>query len=327
MRGANTTRRAFVTALALAPLTGLAAPARAQTYPTRPVRLVLPFGAGGVADVSARIVAEKLGDKLGQRFVIENMPGAGGITAVNAVLKATPDGHTLGLVSNGTAITVAIFKSLPFDPNKDFEMVSTLGTFDLVFVVNAQSEFKTLADVVKVGKAGGKFDIGTINVGGTQNLGAELFKSMANVNVQIVPYRNSPDIVVALLRNDVQMLVEFPPAVKGQVADGKLRVLATSGPKRSPSMPDVPTVDEAGVKGYEVTSWNGIFAPRGTPKDVIATVNKALAEILVLPDVKAKFADLGIEAKASSPDELMGLFKSDVTKWSAVIDKAGIERK
>ena len=161
--------------------------------------------------MSARIVAEKLGDKLGQRFVIENMPGAGGITAANAVLNAPPDGHTLGLVTNGTAISVAAFKSLPFDPVKDFEMVSTVGTFDLVFVVNAASEYKTLADFIKAAKEpGGKFDVGTINVGGTQNLGAELFKSMANINVQIVPYRNSPDIVVALLRNDVQMLVEFP---------------------------------------------------------------------------------------------------------------------
>lgn len=317
-----------VAATAVVLLISVVMPAQAQKYPDHPVKLVLPFGAGGVADVTARIVADKLGDRLGQRFVIENMPGAGGIAAANAVLASPADGHTLGLVTNGTAISVALFKSLPFDPIKDFEMVSTLGTFDLVFAVNAGSPFKTLADLIRAAKEQpGKLNVGTVNVGGTQNLGAELFKSMADVDVQIVPYRNSPDIVVALLRNDIQMLVEFPPAVKGQVADGKLRLLATSGPKRSPSMPDVPTAEEAGVKGYEVTSWNGVFAPRGTSKEVIAIVNKALAEILVMADVKTKFSDLGIEAKSSSPDELMALFKSDVKKWADVIAKAGIEKK
>jgi len=164
-------------------------------------------------------------------------------------------------------------------------------------------------------------------VGGTQNLGAELFKTMANIDVHIVPYRTSPEITVGLLRNDVQMLVEFPAAIKGQVDDGKLRLLATSGPKRSPSIPNLPTADEAGVKGYEVTSWNGVFAPKGTPKEIVGTVNNALRDILALPDVKQKFLELGIEAKSSSPDELLTLFKSDVRKWDDVIVKAGIEKK
>ncbi|MGZ5829179.1 MAG: Bug family tripartite tricarboxylate transporter substrate binding protein, partial [Xanthobacteraceae bacterium] len=260
--------------------------------------------------------------------VIENMPGAGGITAANAVLTAQPDGYTLGLITNGTAISAVLFKSLPFDPVKDFEMISNIGTFDLVLVVNANSPYKTLADFVTAAKASpGKLNVGTINVGGTQNLGGELFKVMAGLNIQIVPFRNSPDIVVALLRDDVQMLVEFPAAVQGQVNDGKLRVLATSGTKRSPSSPNIPTVDESGIKGYEVSSWNGVFAPRGTPKEVIVTMNKAIADAVVLPDVKQKFADMGIEAKSSSPDELMALYKSDVKKWDDVIVKAGIEKK
>ena len=326
---ANKTIHGFgAAAAAVAMLAAFALPATAQKYPDRPVKIVLPFGAGGVADVTARIVADKLSDKLGQRFVIDNMPGAGGIAAANAVLGAPPDGSTLGLVTNGTAISVALFKSLPFDPVRDFRMVSTLGTFDLVFAVNADSPFKTLADFIKAAKAQpGKLNIGTINVGGTQNLGAELFKSMADVNVQIVPYRNSPEIVVALLRNDVQMLVEFPPAVKGQVAEGKLRLLATSSPKRSPLMPDLPTVDEAGVAGYEVTSWNGVFARKGTPDEVVATVNKALKEVLAVPDMRRRLSELGVEAKSGSPDELMALFKSDVKKWADVIEKAGIEKK
>ena len=326
--GCTTWYRLGAAAAVLALLISPVAPAAAQKYPDRPVKIVLPFGPGGVADVTSRLVAEKLGEKLGQRFVIENMPGAGGISAANAVIGAPPDGQTIGLVTNGTAISVAQFKNLPFDPVRDYAMISTLGTFDLVFAVNADSPFRTLADFVAAAKREpGKLNIGTINVGGTQNLGAELLRLTAKLDVQIVPYRNSPDIIVALLRNDVQMLVEFPAAVKGQVADDKLRLLATSGPKRFPSMPDVPTVEEAGIKGYEVTSWNGMFAPKGTRPEVIATLNKTLAEVLAMPDIKSRFLDLGVVAKPSSPEELMALLKADVAKWASVIEKAGIEKK
>ena len=194
------------------------------------------------------------------------MPGAGGINAAKAVLAAPPDGYTLGLVTNGTAITVALFNRLPFDPTVDFEMISTLGTFDLVFAVDANSPYKTLADFVAAAKARRASSTSAPSMSEARNTSArELLKSAAGINVQIVPFRNSPDIVVGLLRNDVQMMVDFPAAVKGQVDDRKLKLLATSGPKRSPSMPDLATVAEGGVKGYEVTSWNGLFAPRGTP--------------------------------------------------------------
>ena len=178
-------------------------------------------------------------------------------------------------------------------------MVSMVGTFDLVFVVNAKSEYKTLGDFIKAAKAEpGKLNIGTIAVGGTQNLGAELFKSMAGLNVQIVPYKNSPDIVVALLRNDVQMMVDFPPAVQGQVNDGKLRMLATSAPQPRRWCPNVPTVEEAGVKGYEVVSWNGVAAPKGTPKDVIETMNKAMHEVLARR-TEGEVAKVGVVAHAA----------------------------
>jgi len=303
-------------------------PASAQKYPDKPVRVILPFGAGGVADVSARILADKLSTKLGQKFFVENMPGAGGITAARTVIAAPPDGYTLGFVTNGTSISVAIFNHLPFDPIKQFDMISTIGTFNLVFAVKADSPYKTLGDFIKAAQAQpGKLNIGTINVGGTQNLGGELFKAMAKLNVVIVPFKNSPDIVAALLRNDVQMQVDFQPAVQGQLNAHKVRVIATSGPKRSPFLPDVPTADEAGVKGYEVTSWNGIFAPHGTPKAVIDTLNKAIRDVTADPDLKAKFAKVGIDASASTPDELMGRVKADITKWSKVIADAHISKK
>jgi tripartite-type tricarboxylate transporter receptor subunit TctC len=319
---------ASATLLAGIVLLSLSLPSVAEDYPDRPIKFVIPFGPGGVADVTARIIADKLGDKLGQHFVVENMPGAGGITAARAVISAQPDGYTLGLITNGTAISAAQFRSLPFDPAKDFAMISRLGTFDLLFAVNAAGPYRTLMDFVNAAKAQpGKLNIATVNAGSTQNLAAELFRAVAGINVQIVPYRTSPDILVALLRNDVQMLLEFPAAIKGQIEAGKVRVLATSGPTRWPVMADVPTVQEAGVKGYEVTSWNGMFAPKNTPASVLTTVHDAIADILAQPDVKEKLRDLGIEPAPSSPEALLALFNADVKKWDDVIVTSGIEKQ
>jgi tripartite-type tricarboxylate transporter receptor subunit TctC len=302
--------------------------ARAQAYPNRPVRLVLPFAAGGVADVTSRLTAEKLGEKLGQRFVVENQPGAGGINAARSVIGAAPDGYTLGLVTNGTAISVPLFKALPFDPTKDFELVSTLGYFDLVFAVNGESRFQALADVVKVARdEPGKLNVGTINIGSTQNLGAELFKSSAGLDFQVVPYRGSPEIIVGLLRNDVDLMVDFYAALRAGLQDGKLRALAVSSPQRSPTLPTIPTVQEAGVRDYEVTSWNGIFAPQGTPRDVVDLLNRSLRDILAIPDVVKQYAEVGIEAKASTPDELGKRLRQDIEKWAKVIERAGIPKQ
>ena len=299
-----------------------------QSYPSRPVRFVLPFGAAGVADITSRIAAEKLGDKLGQRFVVENQPGPGGIAAARAVLSQAADGYTIGLVTNGTSISAAIYKTLPFDPVKDFACISTIGAFDLFFATNAESEFKTLPDFIKAAREQpGKLNVGTINVGGTQNLAAELLKSLAGVNFQIIPYRGTPDVIVALLRNDVQLLVEFYAPIKSTLGDKKIRAVAGSGTQRSPFLPDVPTAAEAGVPGYEVTSWNGVFAPVGTPAEILAPLNKSIHEIVAMPDVKQRYADLGIEAKASTPEQLKERLEGDIKKWAAVIERAGIPKQ
>jgi tripartite-type tricarboxylate transporter receptor subunit TctC len=318
------TRRQFSTGLAgLAAITGIWPPfAHAQQgYPNRPVRFILPFGAAGVADITSRLAAEKLGDKLGQRFVVENQPGPGGIAAARSVLSQPPDGY-------GTSISAAIYKALPFDPVKSFATISTIGSFDLVFATNAESEFKTLQDFIKAAREQpGKLNVGTINVGGTQNLAAELFKSLAGLNFQIVPYRGTPDVIVALLRNDVQMLVEFYAPIKPTLLDNKIRPVATSGTQRSPFFTDVPTAAQAGVAGYEVTSWNGLFAPVGTPVEIIDLLNKTVREIVATPEVKERYADLGIEAQASTPEALKKRLTDDIAKWAAVIERAGIPRQ
>lgn len=313
----------FAASLALSPF----ADAKAE-FPEKPIRLILPFGPAGVSDVTARILADKLSQKFGEQVVVENMPGPGGINATRSVLRAPADGYTLGVLSNGTAISVDMFEHLPFDPVKQFAMVSEIGSFDLVIVVSAHSRYRTLEDLIATAKANpGKLNLGTISAGSTQNLGAELFRSMSGEKMMIVPYKNSPDIVLALLRGDVGAMLDFLPAVEGQVKDGQLRIVATSGRQRSPFLKDVPTAAESGVPGYDVSSWNGIFAPTDTPKNVIDRLNAAIAEVLAMPDVKAKFATLGVVTQASKPQELLARLKGDIKKWNAVIEAAGIPKK
>lgn len=329
MGSVRITRRLPLMALA-ASLIAIAAPfGQAQAkWPERPVRIILPFGAGGVADVTARILAAKLSEKFGERVVIENMPGPGGINAAKAVINAEPDGYTMGYVTSGSGVSAAIFKNLPFDPVKDFKLVNMVGSFDPVFVVNAESPYKTMAEFIKAAKAQpGKLNIGTIAVGGTQNLAAELFKSMAGINVQIIPYKNSPDIIVGLLRNDVHMMVDFAPSIKGPLADKKIRVVATGGSSRMPDFKDVPTVAQSGVKGYEVIAWNGVGAPKGTPQPIADQMAAAIRAVLAMPDVKEKFINVGVVPNASSGDVMQKRLVSDIKKWNEVIDKAGIPRK
>jgi tripartite-type tricarboxylate transporter receptor subunit TctC len=321
-------RGAIAAAMAFAALLPMLQMARAENYPSRPVRLILPFGAGGVADVTARIVTEKLGEKLGQRFVIENMPGAGGINAARAVLSSPADGYTLALLSNGTAISVSLFKSLNFNPVTDFVPVSSMGYFDFIFVTKAGSPYPTLAEFIKAAKEKpGALNVGTISVGSTQNLAAQLFKSTAGVDVTIVPFRSSPDVLIALLRGDIQMAIENYTAVQSHIADKAVTAVSSSGLVRTTFLPDVPTVREAGGGDFEARSWNAIFAPGGTPPDVIRALNAALREVLDMPELKQRALDLGIEAKASSPEEILDRLKGDIEKWAAVIERAGIAKQ
>ena len=303
--------------------------AGAQTaYPARPVRVIVPFAAGGVADATIRIVADKLGDKLGQRFVVENMAGAGGINAARAAATSAPDGHTLTMLTNGTAISVPLFASLPFDPLRDFVPISTLGTFDFLFAVKAESEFRSLGDLIRRARQNpGRLNVATIAVGSSQHLSSVLFRSEAGVDLVHVPFRSTPDALVSLIRNDSHLLIDSQAALKSGLEGKQIRALASSGPRRSAALPTVPTVREAGVAGFEVTSWNALFAPKGTPQPVIDTLHKALQEILASPEVKEKLLDLGIEAKSETPAELTERLRADIEKWRAVIEKARIPKQ
>lgn len=318
------------TALALGLASALAAaPAHAQTkYPSGPLKLVVPFAAGGVADTSSRLVMEKLGDRLGQRIVIENVPGPGGIQAARNVLNAPADGLTLALLTNGTAISVALFKQLPFDPLTQFQPVSALGFFEFVLITGGSSPYKSLGDILKAARAQpGKLNIGTIVAGSTQHLTSELFRSSANIDIRHVPFKSAPDLLLSTMRNDVELMVEALASTKSNLDDGRVRALAVTSPTRSPALPNVPTVAESGVPGFDVVSWNAVYVKAGTPADIVRTLNAAMREALADKELGAKLLALGVEGRATSPEEIGERMKSDIAKWAAVIEKAGIEKR
>ncbi|HQC86848.1 MAG TPA: tripartite tricarboxylate transporter substrate binding protein [Rhodoferax sp.] len=305
----------------------LVAPAIAQTYPSKPIRIVVPFGAGGVADLTARTVAQKMSESMGQAVAIENKPGAGGVVAGDIVAKAEPDGHTLLLMSNGTAVSAGLFKSLPFDAVRDFAPISTLGTFDIAVLTAADAPYKSMAELLAYARANpGKLNVGTINVGSTQNLAAELFKTRAGLEFLIVPFNGTPAVTTALRGHQVDVAVEILGPMMGQVQSKAVRVLAVMGDTRASQLPDVPTLMQSGVAGFDVSSWNALAAPAKTPKDVIARLNKEVQAAVNAPDVKKKLYDLNVEARSSTPEQLGNLLQSDIKRWSEVITRAGVPK-
>lgn len=318
------TRRSLLAAAIIA----TASPALAQgQWPTQPVKVIVPFGPGGLADVTMRIVGEKLGQRLGQQVVIINQPGAGGSVAAKAALGAV-DGHTMALLTNGTAVSAAFLKSMGFDPTGDFRPISSLGYFDFVIATAADQPYKTLGELNAAAKASpGKLNAGTITRGSTQNLSAVLLKSLAKTDFAIVAFATTPDAITALLRKDVDFVIDGYSALGPLIKDGKLRALATSGPARGSLTADIPTAIEQGVAGFDVTSWNALFAPKGTPDAVIERLNTEVRAALNDAEVKTKLAALGIEAKGSTPAEIGDKLKSDIARWNKVIDDAGVQRQ
>ena len=304
-------------------------PLFAQPFPSKPLRIIVPFGPGGIADLTARTVGQALSERLGQAVVIENKPGAGGVAAGEVVARAEPDGHTLLLMSNGTAVSSGLFRKLPFDPQKDFEPVSLIGLFDLAIVVPSSSRFQSLAELVAFARAHpGKLNLATVNVGSTQNLAAELFKSTANLQAQVVPFNGTPAVITALIGGQVDAAVEILGPVKAQITGKTLRALAVMGAKRPADLPQVPTVAEsAALKGFDVSSWNALAAPAKTPREVVQRLNQELQAVLATPAVRQKLAELNVEARHGTPEQLRTLLAGEIRRWSGVIERAGIPRQ
>jgi tripartite-type tricarboxylate transporter receptor subunit TctC len=313
---------ATVIALAQAPAMA------ADAYPAKPIHIIVPFGAGGIADLTVRTVAQKMAASLGQPVIVENRPSAGGVVATQAVARAEPDGYTLLLMSNGNAVSVGLFKSLPFDTVKDLAPISTLGFFDLVVIARSDSRFRTLAELVSFAREHpGQLNVGTINIGSTQNLAGELFRSRAAIDVQIVPFGGTPSLVSALLGGSVDAAVEILGPVMPQISGGKVRALAVMGARRRESMPGVPTVMESGIADFDVASWNALAAPARTPREVVARLNREINAAVASPDVRARLAELGVDARGGTPEEARALLASEIRRWSEVIAKAGIPRQ
>jgi tripartite-type tricarboxylate transporter receptor subunit TctC len=313
-----TNRRTLLSSLLAATLTTLGAlPAQAQTFPSKPIRIVVPFGAGGVADLTVRTVGQKLSESLGQPVVIENRPGAGGVVAGDLVAKSDPDGHTLLLMSNGTAVSAGLFKSLPFDTLRDFAPVSTLGYFDIAIVTQADSRFKTLPELLTYAKANP----------GKLNLAAEMFKTASGTDMQIVPFNGTPAVVMALRGGQIDAAVEILAPVLPQIQGNALRALAVTGAKRAAVLPSVPTAQESGLNGFAVASWNALAAPARTPRPVIERLNRDIAAALAAPDVKKKLAELNVDAQASTPQQASDLLASELKRWGDVIVRAKIPQQ
>jgi tripartite-type tricarboxylate transporter receptor subunit TctC len=310
---------------------GLWAGALARAQPAAsagPITLVVPFGPGGIADLTARAVGKEMAAILKQPVVVENKPSAGAIVGSQQVARAAPDGTTLLLMSNANAVSAGLFRRLPFDAQKDFAPITTLGTFDLALFVAADSALKNVDHLLTRARAQpGKMTIGTIAAGSTQHLAAEYFKSLAGIDAVIVPYKGTPAVITALRTGEIDVGFEILGPMLGQVQGKVLRALAVTSDRRFPGLPEVPTVKESGLAAYSVASWNALAAPAGTPRPVVERLQRAAQQALALPSVQEQLRGLGVRAQGSTPEQLQQLLGAEIKRWSDVIVKAKIEQQ
>jgi tripartite-type tricarboxylate transporter receptor subunit TctC len=297
-----------------------AAPCVAQDYPTKPVRIIVPFGAGGPADVTARLVGNVLQEKFGQPFVIENRTGAGGVIGTVEAAKSAPDGYTLLMMSNTQTANESLMPGRKYELMRDLVPIAPVNYSDLVIVVHPQVAAKTLAEFVALARSQpGKLNYASSGQGTPYHMAGELFKSMAGIDVVHVPYRNSGEARSGVIGGQVQMMIDAVTTMAPNVAAGQVRALATTGKTRSSVLPDVPTAAEAGVPGYEATIWLGLMAPTGTPKPVIDKLNAAVNEVVKRPDIVKLWAEQGAVPMSMSPDEFDKYLRGDIVKWAAVV--------
>ena len=317
--------RAFITLAALGVAALAPLPAAAQEWPARTVKIMVGFGAGGGTDLAARIVAQPLQEILGVPVVVENKASAGGILAGDQVAKCQKDGYTILMMSNAHAVSAAMYKALPYDPIKDFQMLSLVATAGLVMIAAPEFPAGDVKGAISVLKSDpNKFNYGSAGVGTTQQFSAELFNQMAGVPITHIPYRSTPAVLAGLLSKDVNYAFELIQIVSGQIRAGTLKAIAVTSPERHPALPEVPTAAESGLPGYDVTSWYGLAMAPGTPRPIVDKLNKAVAEALARPAVRKQISDIGAQPKTSTPEELSRHIEAEIVKWQGVREKAGI---
>ena len=303
----------------------LALPLAAQSYPSKPIRMIIPFSAGGAADVPGRIVTQKLTESLKQQVLVDNRPGAGSTIGADAAAKAAPDGYTIFMISNTHFVSAALHKKLAYDSLNDFTPVTQITSAPNVLVVHPSLPVKSVKELIALAKAKpGQIDYASSGNGSTQHLTGALFASMAGINITHIPYRGSGPVTADLLGG--QVMVAFPgiAGMLPHIKNGKLRPLGVSGSKRSPELPSVPTIAEAGVAGYESTTWFGPLAPAKTPREIVTKLNGELNKVLQLQDVGKRFAAEGIEALGGTPDQFGSYIRADMERWAKVVREANI---
>ncbi len=302
--------------------------AHAQDWPTRPIRIVVGFGAGGGTDIAARIIGQPLSEILGQPVVIENRVGAGGTTAAHAVATAPKDGYTALMMSNAHVIAPVIYKTIPYDSVKDFAMISMVGTAGLVVVTHPDFPAKTLRELIDVLKASpGKYNFASPGVGTTQHFAGELMGQLAGIQMTHIPFRGTPAALAALVGKQVDLTFELIQPVLGHIQSGSLRAIAVTSPERFPSVPEVPTFAESGLPGYDVTSWYGLALPAGTPAPIVGKMTDGLRQALARESIGQQIRTAGALPKSSTPEELRDHVAREIARWSEVREKAGIPQQ
>jgi tripartite-type tricarboxylate transporter receptor subunit TctC len=321
-------RREFLRYSALTASLAAAGAALAQSWPDRPIKIVQGFAPGGNADNIARAVSAEMGKGLNQSFVVEAQSGAGGTIASAAVSRARPDGYTLLLATGGHAVAGAIYNNPGYRTVQDYEMVGTITYFPFLIVTTADSKLPGLAALLSQARANpGKVAYGTAGIGSTHHLAGELLASMSKTDLLHVPYRGDSASLTALLAGDIPVIIAPPTAVMANIRAGKLRAIAVTGPARWPGLPEVPTVAEQGVPGYDVRSWAGLMAPAGTPRAVIERLNAELLKALQVPSVRTRLEEMGGEARGSTPEEMRAMVAAETQKWTQVVADAKIPKQ
>lgn len=309
----------------MAALAGASTPAAAQSYPAKPVRIINPFSPGGSLDLVARILAKSMSGDLGQQVIVENRPGAGGTIGVEAVAKSPPDGYTLLVIQSSITINPSLQPKIPYDPVRDLEPISKMASYMFFLVAHPSLPVRSVKQLIALAKANpGQVNYASVGMGSGTHLAAELFDYQAGVRMTHIPYKGTGQVMPDLLGGQVALHFGSTSVVP-HVKSGKLVPLAVTGAKRSQVLPDVPTIDESGLRGYEVTSWNAMFAPAGTPAPIIERLNAVVRRGLDLPEAKAVMEKQGLDVTPSTPAELGALVKNDLAKWAKVIKAAGIK--
>lgn len=296
----------------------------AQAWPSKPVTLIVPFPAGGTTDILARPLAQKLSEKFGQQFIVDNRPGAGGTVGAGIVAKSAPDGHTILVGAVHHTIATSLYKKLPYDLEKDLAPVTVTAFVPNILIVNPEVKAKTVKELIALAKSQpGKLNYGSAGNGTTQHIAGELFKTLAGVDIAHIPYKGGAPMMTDVIGGQVTMAFDTSASANAQIKGGKVRALAVTTAKRSPAFPDLPTLAEAGVPGYEITTWYALLAPAGTPKEIITKLQTEVANILKQPDMKKRWEEQGAEIGGITPEEFAKLIRSETVKYAKVVKDSG----